>query len=293
MKDLPNSFQNNAFVDDFSRYCAQQATYKSEFVRTNPGVCLRVITFFPSAKNSLPPIVLIPGLAGVIDSFKDLLIEHTYRYRVHYIETREKGSSELTADVGFSVNDIGSDIPGVIKILGLADMQYMLVGYSLGASASAVLLGDKKLLPKFAVLVEPSATFNWPKWLLFLAKYGVSLYDVIKPFLKWYMRNFRINTDEDMEIYQINCRNLDQADPQKLGATVRAIASFSIWGSLAGIDLPCLVIGASSDSFHSHDEALQISKGIKGCKFIDLVDNRRSHGGEVALLIDNFLSEYS
>jgi pimeloyl-ACP methyl ester carboxylesterase len=254
-------------------------------------VNLRIITFSPPAKSNLPSIVLVPGLAGVIDSFKDLLIELTQRYRVYYLETREKGSSRISQPVGFSVQDIASDIPVAIQALGLADGSYILIGYSLGASTSAVLLGEKKVNPKRAVLVEPSATFKWPKWLLLLARYGVPLYGAIKPFLKWYMRNFRINTDEDMEIYEINCRNLDQANPRKLGATVRAIANFSIWNYLAEISVPCLVIGASKDSFHSHDEALEISKGIMGCRYIDLVDNKRSHNQEAAKTIAEFIEE--
>ena len=291
MNEVQNSFRNNAFVEDYSRYCAKQATFKSEFIITNPSVCLRVIAFTPPVNNNFLPIVLIPGLAGVIDSFKDLLIELTRKYTVYYLETREKGTSRTTHPVGFSVSDIASDIPAAIESLGLADSSYILVGYSLGSSSSAVLLGENRVNPKLAVLVEPSATFKWPKWLLFMAKYGVSLYGVIKPFLKWYMRNFRINTDEDLEIYEINCRNLNQADPRKLGATVRAIASFSIWGYLANIDVPCLVIGASKDKFHSHDEALKISKAIKGCKYIDLVDNKRSHNQEAAKAIDEFVKE--
>ncbi len=58
---------------------------------------------------------------------------------------------------------------------------------------------------------------------------GVPLYGVIKPFVKWYMRNLTIDINEDMEIYDINCRNLDQANPKRLAATVRAMARFSIW----------------------------------------------------------------
>ncbi|MDY0254566.1 MAG: hypothetical protein RBR30_09170 [Tenuifilaceae bacterium] len=46
------------------------------------------------------------------------------------------------------------------------------------------------------------------------------------------------------------------------------------------------MIGATKDSFHSHNEALNISKAIRGCKYIDLVDSKRSHSKEVALVIE-------
>lgn len=274
---------------NFSAYCAPQTVWTKQLVATSANVSLRVVTFTPSANVNLPPIVLIPGLAGVIDSFKDLLVELTSKHTVYYVETREKGSAKISSPVGFSVADIASDIPIAIQTLGLVDNTYVMISYSLAASGTAVLLANQLLRPSLALLVQPSASFPWPRWLLGLTWVGVPLYGVIKPFVKWYMRNFTIDINEDREIYEINCRNLDQANPQRLAAAVRAISSFSIWGYLANIDVPCLVIGASNDKFHSHDEALKISKAIKGCEYVDLVDSKRSHGVEVVGLVDYYI----
>ena len=233
MKEFPNSSESN-FSDDFSdgdysRYCPNSAAYKSEYISTNTGVSLRIITFRPSAKDNMPLIVLIPGLAGVIDSFKDLLVELTSRYPVYYVETREKRSAKISSPVGFSVSDIAADIACAIQVLGLAHFSYILISYSLAASGAAVVLAIKMLTRKLAVLVQPSASFPWPRWLLALTWVGVPLYGVIKPFVKWYMRNFTIDINEDKEIYEINCRNLDQANPRRLTTAVRAMARFSIW----------------------------------------------------------------
>jgi len=278
---------------NFSAYCAPRATWIVELVKINADVSLRVVTFTPSVNDNLPPIVLIPGLAGVIDSFKDLLVELTSTHTVYYVETREKGSAKITSPVGFTVADIAADIPVAIQALGLADKDYIMICYSLAASGTAVLLANKMLKPKLAVLVQPSASFPWPRWLLGLTWVGVPLYGVIKPFVKWYMRNFTIDINDDREIYEINCRNLDQANPKRLAATVRAMARFSIWEYLPKVEANCLVIGASKDSFHSHNEALNISKAIRGCRYIDLFDSRRSHSKEIAGAIVECFVEHS
>lgn len=291
MKGVANSFQLNAFNEDFSRYCDKDAAFASGYIGTNPEVSLRIITFTPPVNLNLPPIVFIPGLAGVILSFKDLLVELTSTHTVYYVETREKGSAKISSPVGFSVSDIAADIPVAIQALGLADKDYIMISYSLAASGTAVLLANKMLKPNLAVLVQPSASFPWPRWLLGLSWVGVPLYGVIKPFVKWYMRNFTIDINEDREIYVINCRNLDQANPKRLAATVRAMARFSIWEYLPKIEANCLVIGASKDSFHSHNEALNISKAIRGCKYVDMVDSRRSHGVEVVGLVGDFINK--
>lgn len=274
---------------NFSAYSAPQTVWTKQLVATSANVSLRVVTFTPSANVNLPPIVLIPGLAGVIDSFKDLLVELTSRHTVYYVETREKGSAQISSSVGFTVADIAADIPVAIQVLGLTDKVYVLISYSLAASGTAVVLANKMLKPKLALLVQPSASFPWPRWLLTLTWVGVPLYGVIKPFVKWYMRSFTIDLNEDREIYEINCRNLDQANPKRLAATVRAMARFSIWEYLPKIEANCLVIGASKDKFHSHNEALNISKAIRGCEYVDLVDSKRSHGVEVVGLVDDYI----
>jgi hypothetical protein len=111
----------------------------------------------------------------------------------------------------------------------------------------------------------------------------------MKPFLKWYIRRFRVNTVEDNELYLINCRILDAAEPRRLGLTLRALKPYRIGDCLEGITVPVLVAGASKDKFHSHDEALKISAAIRNCTYIDLEDNTRSHSIEMAEIIIRFI----
>ena len=121
MKEFPNSSESN-FSDDFSngdysRYYANSVTCKSEYISTNAGVSLRIISFSPTSEHNLPPMVLIHRLAGVIDSFKDLLFELTQKYTVYYLETREKGTAQIAQPVGFSGSDIAADIAYAFKRL--------------------------------------------------------------------------------------------------------------------------------------------------------------------------------
>lgn len=275
---------------NYSQYCSPSCLISSEFIEGNSGVSLNVVTFTPAGKISLPPVVLLPGLASVIDNFRDTLIALTEKHIVYFLETREKGSSIISGKVGFTIEDIASDIPMVIKKIGLASQSYILAGYSLGASVIAASFGAITQKPKNVVLIEPSATFKWPWWLLVLARFAVPVYGIIKPFLKWYMKTFRINTKEDYEMYEINARILDRADPKKLAATVIAVRKFEVWDYLPSIDVPCLVIGVSHDKFHSHDEASEVATRIKNSCYIDVQNNKRSHSAEVAEIIDNFIA---
>ena len=275
----------------FDQFCSNNASYRSDFIDSNPKVTLQVITFTPSKKGNLPPVVLLPGLASVIENFKGTLIGLTQKHTVYFVETREKGSSKVSGKIKYSIPDISSDIPVILDKIGLSEGSYILIGYSLGASVVACSFEHLRQKPMAVVLVEPSATFSWPWWLLPLARIAVPIYGSIKPFLKWYMKTFKINTKEDKEMYEINSRILDQANPKKLAATVLAVKKFEVWEYLPKIDVPCLVIGVSQDKFHSHDEALLVSQGIANCTYVDVLNNKRSHSEEVATLVEDYVSE--
>ena len=274
-------------------YCFQGATFRAQCIKATQGVELNVVTFSPPVCGPmplpLPSIIFLPGLGSVIDNFRETLIALTAAYKVYYLETREKGSSKTGRDAKYSIEAIASDLPVITEKLGLKADEYIILGYSLGATvavASFKLLSKK---PVALVLTEPSATFLWPWWLPPLARVGVPLYPILKPFIKWYMKKFHINEEGDFEMYEINSRILDQADPRKLAATVVAVAKYKIWDDIRTVDVPTLVIGVSHDRFHSHDEASNIAAAIPGSSYTDVETNKRSHSAEVAGIVDNFL----
>jgi pimeloyl-ACP methyl ester carboxylesterase len=274
---------------NYLNFCAKGSSYSNFYIEVNNGIQIHVVRFEPDNEPGIPSVVLLPGLASVIENFKDTLIALTEKHTVFFLETREKGSSVISGKTGFTIPEIASDIPIVIEKLGLKDQLYILAGYSLGASVIAAAFDQIQRKPIALVLIEPSATFKWPWWLIPLANAGAPIYPVIKPFLKWYMKTFRINTKEDKEMYEINARILDQADPKKLALTVLAVKSFEVWNYLPKIDIPTLVIGVSQDKFHSHDEALRVSQGIDKSTYIDVLNNKRSHSAEVATLIEEYV----
>lgn len=273
---------------NYSIYCPKGGSFTNFHLETNKGVQIHIVKLIPASETSFPPVVLLPGMASVIENFKDTIIALAENHVVYFLETREKGSSIITGKAGFSIPEIASDLPAAIELLGLKSGEYILAGYSLGASVIAAAYQNLLAKPMAVVLIEPSASFKWPWWLPPLARVAVPIYGLIKPFLKWYMRTFKINKEEDYEMYVINSRIIDMADPKKLAATVLSVRHFEAWSYLEHIDSPCLVVGVSHDRFHSHDEASNIADRVKGCSYVDLQNNKRSHSAEVAKIVDEF-----
>jgi len=274
----------------YSDFCHAGAGYQVEYSILPTGVELLTVTFTPPEPLDAPPVIFIPGLGSVIENFRETVIELTRHHTVYYVETREKKSAKITRKHRFTVEDITSDLIRFAGFMFPAGSEYVMAGYSLGATAIAEAFPLLENKPVKIVLIEPNISFPFQGWLVFLTRAARVIYYPAKPFLKWYLRRFRINLAEDYEMYRINCRILDSAEPVRLGAAIRHLSGYRMSGCLQEISVPALVVVASKDKFHSHDEGMEIARQIKGAVYIDLSDNKRSHSAEMGRIISDFIS---
>lgn len=275
---------------DYTEFCYEGAGCTIEYILLPAGVELLTVVFTPSEPFDAPPVVFIPGLASVIENFRETIIELTRNHTVYYLETREKKSALINKKHRFTVREITSDIVHFADLKFTSGSDYVMAGYSLGATVIAEAVPLLKNKPQSIILIEPNTSFPFQGWLLFLARAARILYYPLKPFLKWYLRHFRINLAEDYEMYRINCRILDSAEPVRTGRAIRDLSAYRMTGCLKDILVPALVVVASKDRFHSHDEGIEIARQIKGALYLDLTDNKRTHSTEMGRIISDFIS---
>jgi pimeloyl-ACP methyl ester carboxylesterase len=290
---MPHTFPGNSY--DLKRYsscCAEGARIDLRRLLLNNNSDLNCITFIPAVKKNYPPVVFFAGFASVIENFKELLIALTENFTVHYVETRDKESSILPKEAGFTVYDVASDIFSAIDTLGMPEGKYIILAFSLGSTATAEAFRSFPVIrPQLLILAAPNGRFRIPPIGIFIARYLSWSYYLIRPFLKWYIKTFHVNTKEDYEMYNISVRALDMSDPRKMAPTLLEMVKYEIWDALDKIDIPVIVIGASKDIFHTHDDALEISSAIVNSKYYDLETNKRTHSREVSDLLLSHLKE--
>jgi pimeloyl-ACP methyl ester carboxylesterase len=276
--------------DKTYRDCCYPGTHYSEqWLSVTGNVTLKVVVFTPSAGSKYNPVIFIAGLASMIEGFQKTLIELTRDFQVYYVDTRERSSSRISGKVSFDMETFSSDISSVVTMLGLEDKKYSMFGYSLGATVivdAQRYLGSK---PDCALLLEPNATFNYPRISLAFMRLNLPLFYLMKPLVKAYIRQFRINRKEDNDMYLISARSLDNAHPRRLRKTVLGIASYKIWDKLEYVTCPTLVVGTSKDHFHSHDDVKRMIDNLKDCTYIDLENNRRTHSAELGIVIRKYI----
>jgi pimeloyl-ACP methyl ester carboxylesterase len=275
---------------DYSAFCDRGASWTEEYVALPTGVELRSVTFIPAVPSVAPPVIFIPGMGSIIENFRETVIELTRNHVVLYIETREKASARISRKHRFSVEDITADIVHYAGLRFHDGGRYVMAGYSLGATAIAEAFGRLEHKPERIILVEPNISFPFHGLLVLLSRAAGVVYRPLKPLLKWYLRRFRIDLEEDPEMYNINCRILDSAEPVRLGAAVRHLAPYRMDGCLQQISVPTLVVVASSDRFHSHDGGTDIARRIANADYLDMVDNKRTHSAEMGRVIGEFIS---
>ena len=235
-------------MENLSELCAPGSTFSEEWLPAAPGVSLRIITFLPAQKRDTPDIVFVSGWISKPIAWRDVLQEMTREFRVFYIETREKISSRIRGKVRFGVDSIGEDLVHVIPRLPIKPDRYILMGSSLGATAILDAVAVLQPRPKALVLVAPNAEFRVPRWgIWFIRPLPPHLYLIVKPFIKWYLRNFRLDVTTDYAQYQKYANALDAADPWKLKKAVLALAKYRVWKKLGAVTCPVLIVAASKD----------------------------------------------
>lgn len=276
--------------ENYQSYCREGSHCTERLFQVNEQVGLHAICFTPAVIPGNDPVILIGGLATILESLREIIFELTKDFPVFYVETREKTGAEIKGKVQYDIETLGMDIAKITGMLGVAGGRYILMGYSLGATIIADCYRNLDIKPRCMVFMEPTPVFHYPGWSLPVIKWlGLPLYSLLKPFAKWYLYKFRIITDEDPEMAVISFRALDQANPEKLKNVILAIAGYKVWDRLIEIDCPVLIIATTKDHLHVLEETNRMVAMIQNCSYIDMETNQRTHSAEMGVVARNYI----
>ncbi len=223
---------SNPSSDNISDYCAPGTKWTEQMVSVSDNVSLRVIEFHPQKSTTHPTVLFIAGWISLMKGWKIVLQEMTKDFNIIYVETREKISSQVNGKVNFSVEAIAQDIVIIVNKFKLKKDKYIIFGSSLGGTAILESFKDLPISPLCFALLGPNAEYRTPWWgKIIIRIFWTRLYAVLKPFIKWYLRNFRLDIETDHAQYEKYCNALDAADPKKLKPAALALSKYKIWES--------------------------------------------------------------
>jgi pimeloyl-ACP methyl ester carboxylesterase len=269
-------------MDEIIKLCAPGTKVKEEKIKVSPQVKLRIVTFTPEKGNNNPTVLFVAGWITLIKAWENVLKEMTKDFEVFYVETREKISSQVKGKVDYGVEDIGQDIVALIDHFNLKDQNYILFGSSLGATAILDSCLFLKIKPLCLVLIGPNAVFRVPKFgKVIIRIFWPRLYIILKPFIKWYLKNFRLDVKNDFAQYEKYCNNIDAADPWKLKKAAIKLSKYGVWDYINKIDIPALIVGASKDTLHTPENLHRMVEKMPNVTYLDLETNHLTHSAKM------------
>lgn len=259
------------------------------------GVSLRLFEWHPKVSNGADPILFVAGWISLVTGWVPLLGELVRTRAVYYLETREKESAlisrqHLIAD-GFTIPRLADDLVAVSEELGLDRDRTVLFGSSMGSNAILEALKGGRLAAKAAFLIGPNAEFHFPWWGRPLVHLPPWVYSTAKPFVLWYLRNFRVNSREDPEQMARYVRTIRAADPKRIMLSARAVVNYDAMPGLETVTAPVAVAFAASDTLHGEEEVQRIVSAMPRGVAVSCPSNTYMHTAAVIADLDSFIEE--
>lgn len=273
----------------------ENSTFSKRYISVEKDIDLLVMIWQPLSENDEKqiPIVFVPGLVSVIDGWKELLKELIPNRPVYYIETREKGSAIIKKNKlkpsEFTVSIFANDIYEVCKQLQIDMSKTIFFGSSYGSTSIIEAFKNSYLKAKGAFLVGPNSEYKAPwmiKMMLFLP---ADLYHIVKYFILWYLKTFRVDSKNEPEQWGRYYRTLMTAEPHRLKMTARSAVKYSIWTDLDTVKVPIGIASATSDTLHDEKNINRMAETIPNAKLIHCPSNKYMHSAKIAPDIETFI----
>mgnify|MGYP001826020612 CR=1 FL=1 len=284
---------SDVFRDPIS---AHHATYSEQRIHASEEVSLRVVSWQPKNNDAGAPIVFVAGWVSIVTGWAEFLHALTRKHPVHYIETREKKSAEIRKDRprtdDFRMERFSEDLISICSRLPI-DMEKAIVsGSSLGATVLLEALKHERLKAKGVFLVGPACEFHVPfalRWMPYL--FPSPAYHVVKHFIVWYFRKFRVNVEKEPEQMRRYQNTILSAHPQRIKLSGRAFMHYQVWPELETVKAPTRIACASTDKLHASDDMTRMAETIQTADLLPCESNKYMHSAPLADDVCRFISE--
>jgi len=263
------------------------ASYAERKVMVDEGVNLRVVSWQPKNDEAGCPIVFVAGWVSVVAGWAEFLHSLTKKHPVYYIETREKKSAEIrksrlrTAD--FRMDRFAQDVITACSELPIDMEESIVSGSSLGATVLLEALKHQRLKVKGAFLIGPASEFRIPWFLAWMPYLFPSpAYYLVRHFIVWYFRHFRVNVKEEPEQMQRYENTILSAHPLRIKLSGRAFMRYQVWPDLETVRAPTRIAYASSDKLHASQTISRMANTIRQADLLPCESNKYMHSAPLA-----------
>jgi hypothetical protein len=262
------------------------AEFSVRTVRVDDCISLQVMQFRPRKDASADPLLFVPGFVSVISGWVDFLREIVPLRPVYYLESREKKSAvierkRLTIN-DFSIARLAGDIVEACPKLEIDQSQMIVAGSSLGATTLIEALKHSRLQARAGFMIGPNTDFKAPLFIKGLLLLPADAYHLVKYFVLWYLKTFRVDAVKEPEQMQRYRDTLLTANPHRLKKTAKSAIGYTIWQNLETISAHIAVTLASTDKLHTEKNIQRLTESLPRATIIRCESNRYMHSAAMA-----------
>lgn len=275
---------------------ALHASFSEQLMDVDQDVSLRVVSWQPKSDDAGCPIVFVAGWVSIVAGWAEFLHALTQKHPVYYIETREKKSAEIRKSRlevnDFRVERFARDVMTVCSALPIHMEDTIVAGSSLGATVLLEALKHQRLRARGVFLIGPACEFRVPfvlRWIPYL--FPSVAYHLVKHFIVWYFRHFRVNVREEPEQMRRYENTILSAHPLRIKLSGRAFMHYKVWPDLETVQPPTRIAYATTDKLHASDAMTRMARTIRRGDLLPCESNRYMHSAPLAEDICRFLRD--
>ncbi len=264
-----------------------------KFYTMRDGAQIRVLEFNLAENPSEYVIVLIPGFLTVFQSWQRVMELLTPKYKVLYLETREKVTcyvpKKLARKIRLTI--MAQDLKEVFEQLNFKEQKYLVLTSSLSGNIMTEALANKWLNPTGNIMVGPSVAVHVSLFVVIMSALIPNFIKkaVMVPSIKWYMKRFYVDVKAEPEQLDKYIRAFVEADLRRAMPLMRSFYRYSIWDMPSKIEVPTLLLGASADKMHAAQECLRTHELMPNSVYIDLGSNKATHSEPLIEELEKFI----
>ena len=254
-------------------------------ISVNDDIEISCTHIFPENTKTKIRILFVPGWIADPHSWRHFFQHLAQVAEIYYLETREKSSSKVGADTRFTVEVLSNDVANFINQTFTDGKPYFALGVSLGATTLLETIPKLKQAPQKLFLITPTPSFELSS-LVHIIRITPNF---LVPPLFWLVNRFilafRIST-KDAEHRERFTKAMKKVDLKKLKQTAIDLHAYQLdFKLLDAMQVPTLVISASSDKLHRHEHVVAIQQAIAKSQLLDLKLFSICHSSKCAALI--------
>jgi hypothetical protein len=116
-------------------------------------------------------------------------------------------------------------------------------------------------------------------------------YHVVKHFIVWYFRHFRVNVKEEPEQMKRYENTILSAHPLRIKLSGRAFMHYQVWPDLETVKTPTRIAYATTDKLHASDAMTRMAETLGQADLLPCESNKYMHSAPLAEDIGRFVRD--